>query len=297
MLIVNQVSKSFGSKQVLNNVSFSVADAAIHGYLGHNASGKTTTIKIMLGLLKATAGSVRVFGEDISKKPEIKNQIGYVSEEVGLYSSVSARDNLIRFCHLYGLEDNVDQVIEDFELQEFANIKVKKLSKGTKQRVAIARAFLGSPKLLILDEPTSNLDPIQRYKLKENLRKLRARGVSTFIATHILSDVEEVCDAITIIKNGRILFSGSFSDLHREVPLNGLTVQVSTSNNDEALRLLSKEYTVSNSGKDQLAVAVKEKADIANISRVIDKLDIYEIKPIEPSLEALYKYLDGTKNE
>jgi ABC-2 type transport system ATP-binding protein len=295
---VKGIVKNFGSKRALKNISFEVRRGTIHGYLGHNAAGKTTTIRIALGLLVPNEGRIRIFGEALTEKPEIKARIGYVSEWLGLYPSATLKENLVRFCELRGtskVHETVDRLIQEVELQEFADVKVKKLSAGTKQRLAIARALAGAPELLILDEPMSNLDPVQRNKLKKKFEEMKRRGCTIFMSTHILGDVEELCDCVTIIKEGQILFSGTLEELRRKVSFEHPVVKILTSHQTKACRILSRDYHVTKSRDGALLVAIEKRDEVPRIARAVSGFDVYELRLLEPSLESIYTSLHEVK--
>ncbi|WP_054841582.1 ABC transporter ATP-binding protein [Thermococcus peptonophilus] len=194
----------------------------VHAYLGHNGAGKTTTFRIILGLLVPDSGRVEVLGVNPLKSPEVRARIGYLPEYDLLYPNLTVRDNLQRYALLKGVHDEkeIEKLIEFFELSEYADKKVSSLSSGTQRRAAIARAFLGSPEVLILDEPTKGLDPEWRLKFKRFLREYaKGRGgASVVFSTHILSDVDEVCERVTVIKEGRVLFSGNLEEFRKSAP-------------------------------------------------------------------------------
>ncbi|MEM2608734.1 MAG: ABC transporter ATP-binding protein [Thermoproteota archaeon] len=237
---IEGIVKTFGNKVVLNGVSFTVRKGSIHGLLGHNGAGKTTLFRIILGLLNPNKGNVKIFGVD----PSVKSRIGYVAEHPAFYSSLTVKENLIRFGDLKGIEDCkriVEDLISRFDLSEYANTKFSKLSMGTKQRVAIARALMNNPELLVLDEFLANVDPVWRHKMKEILKGLRKEGVTILLSTHILADVEEVCEDVTIIKMGEILYTGSLDNLYKKIKLRIIMVKINTDNNAKACQILARD--------------------------------------------------------
>ncbi|AAL80856.1 ABC transporter ATP-binding protein [Pyrococcus furiosus DSM 3638] len=196
MVELENVRKSINRKEVLRGISLTVKPGEVHAYLGHNGAGKTTAFRPILGLR-------------------------YLPEYDLLYPSLSVWDNLKRYASLKGVYDEKElrELLEFFELLECARKKVSALSSGTQRRVAMARAFLGSPEVLILDEPTRELDPEWRLKFKRFLeRYVKERNTAVLFSTHILSDVDELCEKITVIKEGRVLFSGSLKEFKRGFP-------------------------------------------------------------------------------
>ena len=220
-----------GGVVALDNVSFSVAERSIHALLGHNGAGKTTSIRLMLGLLKPSDGVVRVLGRDPFREPGVRLSIGYAGEYIGLYRELSVWENLLRFC-TFKLGDEelckeeVGIVADVFELRELLRKKPQELSAGNRQRVVIARAFIGEPKIVVLDEPLNNLDPVWRARVKEYLRKyVEGQGTTVIFSSHILSDVEDLADSVTILKSGRVVYTGSLKQLLEEQGLVKLVVK------------------------------------------------------------------------
>jgi len=211
-----------GGVVALDNASFSVAERSIHALLGHNGAGKTTSIRLMLGLLKPSNGVVRVLGRDPFREPEVRLSIGYAGEYIGLYRELSVWENLLRFC-TFKLGDEelckeeVGIVADVFELHELLHKKPQELSAGNRQRVVIARAFIGKPKLAVLDEPLNNLDPVWRARVKEYLKKyVEGQGATVIFSSHILSDVEGLADNVTILKSGRVVYTSGLKQLLEE---------------------------------------------------------------------------------
>ncbi len=213
------VIKRFGKTIALNGISFSVRAGTVHALLGHNGAGKTTTLRLIVGLLKPDAGRVEVFGMDPYRNPEVRMYIGYAGEYDGLYNDLTVYDNLLRFCKSkIGNEslcrDEIEYVTNIFELHDILSKKVGSLSAGNRRRVVLARAFIGKPKLVILDEPLNNLDPVWRARIKKFLREYVEKNNATILySSHVLSDVEETADYVTILRRGRVVYSGSLSDL------------------------------------------------------------------------------------
>ncbi|MEM3712269.1 MAG: ABC transporter ATP-binding protein [Thermoproteota archaeon] len=294
---VEGIVKNFGNKTILNNVSLTVRKDSIHGLLGHNGAGKTTLFRIILGLLNPNKGNVKIFGVDPKVDPSVKSRIGYVAEHPAFYSSLTVKENLIRFGDLKGIEDCkriVEDLVSRFDLSEYANTKFSKLSMGTKQRVAIARALMNNPGLLILDEFLANIDPVWRHKLKEILKELRKEGVTILISTHILADVEELCEEVTIIKMGEILYGGSLNDLYQKTKLKNMMVRISTSDNVRARQIFARDDVVSDDS-GALLIPIENMEEISRITRILIEqgLNVYEVKELKLSLEEIYAHLHG----
>ena len=206
------VEKYFGDFKALDKVSFEVKEGEIVGFLGPNGAGKTTTMRIITGFMEQTSGKVEVFGYDNIENPmDIKKITGYLPEQPPLYPELSVREYLDFVALIKGVEPNrakkrIDEVIELIGLEEKADFLIGHLSKGYKQRVGIAQAIIHSPKLLILDEPTVGLDPIQIIEVREVIKRLAKSEQRTIIlSTHILQEVNAICERALIINKGRIV--------------------------------------------------------------------------------------------
>ena len=216
MLTVRGISRSFGDHKVLDEVSFDVRPGRMTGFLGANGSGKTTTMRIVLGVLAAHGGTVSWQGTEVG--PQNRPDFGYMPEERGLYPKMKVRDQITWLARLHGMDRetaqrNTDALLEDLELTERAGDRLEELSLGNQQRVQIAAALVHDPALLILDEPFSGLDPIAVETVLDVLRKRAASGVPVLFSSHQLAIVERLCDDVVIISKGRIAAAGSRDEL------------------------------------------------------------------------------------
>ena len=219
ILKITNVSKSFGKIKAVNNISFKVKKGEMFAYLGVNGDGKSTTISMICGTLKNDNGNIIVCGEDINKNSKyIKNKIGVVFQNSVLDQTLSVYDNLKYRASLYDITGNefkkrFEELSKMFELNEIKNQKVKTLSGGQRRRVDIARAIIHEPEFLILDEPTTGLDPNTRKKLWNIIRNLREKnGMTVFLTTHYMEEAADA-DFITIIEKGKIITEGTPLDL------------------------------------------------------------------------------------
>jgi ABC-2 type transport system ATP-binding protein len=216
---VRNLSQSFGDRWAVRNASFDVEAGTLHGFVGPNGAGKTTTLKVVCTLLEPQAGSVRVFGQDVMvHSREVRRRIGFMPDHFSLYRRMSVFEYLDFFGAAYGLTTaQRDQVINDVltltDMHVRRNDLLAGLSRGMQQRVSLARVLVSDPDLLLLDEPASGLDPRARIELMEILRELKGMGKTIFISSHILSELAELCDSVTIIDVGRIKYSGPMNDL------------------------------------------------------------------------------------
>jgi len=207
-ILVENVSKVYGKQKALDQVSFSVKPGEIVGFLGPNGAGKSTMMKIITGFIPATDGNVKVCEMDVVEKPiDIKKKIGYLAEQNPLYYDMYVREYLHFICGIYKMRDarkRVDEIIETVGLSIEQNKKIGQLSKGYKQRVGLAQALLHDPEVLILDEPTTGLDPNQLDEIRGLIKKIGAQK-TVMLSTHIMQEVEAICDRVIIINKGKIV--------------------------------------------------------------------------------------------
>jgi ABC-2 type transport system ATP-binding protein len=201
---------------VLSDVSFDVAHGEIFGFIGPNGAGKTTTIRAMATLLEPTAGRVEIDGIDVTVDPErVRRIIGYMPDHAGIYDRITSREFLEFYADAYGVADQgvVDAVIELTDLKKLEDRLVVTLSKGNKQRLQVARILLHDPKVLILDEPASDLDPRARIEVRDLLLELRELGKTIFLSSHILTELSDVCTSVGILERGRLVVAGPIGEI------------------------------------------------------------------------------------
>jgi len=203
-------------KRVLDGISFGVREGEIFGFVGPNGAGKTTTLKILMGLIRATGGRASVLGHDVSET-EYRRHVGFLPENPYFYEYLSGREILDFYARLSGVParrrpDRVNTLLEWVGLSHAAGARLRTYSKGMLQRVGIAQALVHDPSVIFLDEPMSGLDPIGRVEIRDLILRLRADGKTVFMNTHMLHDVEMVCDRVAIIVEGRIRYQGQIED-------------------------------------------------------------------------------------
>ncbi|CAM3875110.1 ABC transporter ATP-binding protein [Alkalicoccus chagannorensis] len=214
MLKTEHITKTFGSFQALQDVSLEVNEGEIFGFIGPNGSGKSTTIRILLGVLQATSGRAEIFGKDVWKDAvEIHKHLAYVPGDVHLWPNLTGGEVIDLFARLRGHKKPVDKDkwLERFDLDPTK--KCRTYSKGNRQKVALVSAFTSQADLFILDEPTSGLDPLMERVFQESIRELSREGKSVLLSSHILSEVEKLCDRVAIIREGAIIETGSLEEL------------------------------------------------------------------------------------
>ena len=214
----------FGRLDVLRDVSFDVQEGEIFGFIGPNGAGKTTTIRVMATLLEPMAGKVEIGGWDVSVDPDqVRRMIGYMPDYAGVYERITVREYLEFFADAYRVPTAgttyavVDAVMELTDLTKPHDKLVATMSKGMKQRLQLARTLLHDPKVLILDEPASDLDPRARIEIRDLLVELRSMGKTIFLSSHILTELADVCTSVAILERGRLMVSGPISDIARRL--------------------------------------------------------------------------------
>jgi ABC-2 type transport system ATP-binding protein len=217
---VRHLSHRYGAREVLRDVSFDVAHGEIFGFIGPNGAGKTTTIRVMATLLEPASGRVEIDGFDVAIDPDkVRRTIGYMPDHAGVYERITLREFLEFFADAYELPDAsvVDVVLELTDLKKLDERLVAELSKGMKQRLQVARILLHDPKVLILDEPASDLDPRARIELRDLLLELRDLGKTIFLSSHILTELSDVCSSIGILEQGRLIVAGPIGAIGDEL--------------------------------------------------------------------------------
>ena len=218
---VQNVTHSFKGHKALDGITFQVGAGSLHGFVGPNGAGKTTTLKIICTLLKPQHGQCRVFGRDVrTEVREIRRRLGFMPDHFSMYRQMTVYEYLDFFAAAYGfsLSDRTeicDQVLELTEMSGRRDDLISGLSRGMQQRVSLARVLVNDPDLLLLDEPASGLDPRARIELMDILKALRSMGKTIFISSHILAELAELCDSVTIIDRGQTKFSGTMRELRR----------------------------------------------------------------------------------
>ena len=218
----SQLTKTYGELRAVDEISFAVSPGESFGLLGPNGAGKSTTMRMIGGTTLRTSGTLRVNGLDPEVHgPEVRASLGVVPQQDNLDTELRARDNLIMYGRYFGLpysylRPRADELLEFAQLTEKADEKVDNLSGGMKRRLTIARALVNEPRILLLDEPTTGLDPQARHILWDRLFRLKEQGVTLIVTTHFMDEAEQLCDRLIVMDNGRIVAEGSPADLIRQ---------------------------------------------------------------------------------
>jgi len=239
LIEVEGVTKRYGQRVAVDNISFTVNDGEILGFLGPNGAGKSTTMNIITGYISATEGTVRIDGKDILDQPEeAKKDIGYLAEFPPLYLDMTVSEYLNFICDIRKVpqeerKQSIDKIMDVVKILDVKDRLIKNLSKGYKQRVGLAQAMVGNPKVLVLDEPTVGLDPRQIIEMRDLIKKL-GRSHTIILSSHILPEVSAICDRIIIINKGKIVASGTPANLSKRLGGGRLSLRIAASEKQAA---------------------------------------------------------------
>jgi len=283
-LEITNLTKKFGKLTALDGVNVTVEKGEVFGYIGPNGAGKTTTIRVMLGILKATAGGVKVFGLDAWRDAvEIHKRVAYVPGDVTLWPNLTGGEVIDLFVNLRGKHDKSrrEKLLEMFDLDPTK--KCRTYSKGNRQKVALVAAFASDAELFILDEPTSGLDPLMGHIFQECVLEQKNLGKGVFLSSHIMSEVEQLCDKVGIIKSGKIVDTGTLGELRH---LTRVNMKIETEKPVEGLSGLTGVHCVT---EDRGGLDFQ--VDYVNVGAVVEYITKFGIKKFEsapPTLEELF---------
>ena len=291
---VKNVTKKFGSFKALDEISFQVNSGEIFGFIGPNGAGKTTTIRILLGLLKATSGGAKIFGKDAWKDAvDIHKRLAYVPGEVNLWPNLTGGEIIDLFLKMGGNADwkRRDELIERFQLDPTK--KSRTYSKGNRQKVALVAAFSQDADLYILDEPTSGLDPLMEQVFQECVREAKKQGKAVFLSSHILSEVEKLCDRVAIIREGKIIEQGTLHELRH---LTRSNVIVRTKEKVTGLKAMNGVHQLEEKDGELFFQVDTEAMD--RVMRHLSQFGIIKLECMPPTLEDLFlRYYEQASTE
>lgn len=300
VLEISHISKTYGSRIAVNDVSFDVYKGEIFGFLGSNGAGKTTLIKIITGLLKADSGDVKVCGSDIKTDfTGAARNIGAIIENPDMYGHMSGYENLKYFSSFYPdiTDEDIWEAIRAVDMQARAKEKLKKYSLGMKQRMGIAQAIMAHPKLLVLDEPTNGLDPNGIKEIRDLFKKLKEKGVTIFVSSHILSEMQQMCDRVAIINNGELITVKGVNDiLHGEGAK--IFVEVKADDAEKVKSVLKEKFGIEDIKINEEDIRFQALyADIPKINAALVEqgVKVSMIKAIERTLEDIFIEVTASK--
>lgn len=294
MLKVENVTKKYGELTAVNNLSFSVADGEIFGLLGLNGAGKTTTFRMILGLLDDYSGKITIDGQKINYK--LTDKIGFLTEERSLLTKLTVSEQLIYYGVLKSLSydeinKKIDYWLERFDISSYKNKKIKELSKGNQQKVQFISAIINDPKLLILDEPFSGLDPINVELLKNIILELKNKGTSIIFSSHRMEHVELFCEKLVVLVEGKSVINGYLSDIKKNYKSKNIIVVGDIDPND--ISKLKGVKDISKNGSEYI-IKIIDDSYVSDVFKKISKYqNITKFIVEEPSLNEIFISIVG----
>lgn len=297
ILQVSNLGKQYAERWAVKDLNLSINPGEIYGFLGRNGTGKTTTIRMIVGLIKPTTGNIKLFGEPREKSgPVVFNRIAATIEYPGLYPNLTARENLLYYARVRGIQETqIDDVLTLFGLMDAADRVARGFSLGMKQRLGLARAMLHQPELLILDEPTNGLDPAGIKEIRESIRRInQERNVTIMLSSHILSEVEQVSTRVGIIHKGNFVDEFTLQDFHRQ---SEQYLHIGVSNTEHACRILKEKLGIihcQTAPANTLRVT-DTNSNAATINRTLieNGIDVTHLSAFKETLEDRFMRLTG----
>ena len=287
-IVLNQLTKHYGTHRGINDLSFSVNEGEFFGFIGPNGAGKSTTIRTLMGLIHPSGGNASIFGLDCQTKASvIARDVGYLPSENSYYENMKVRELLQYTADLYGMDCETKM----YELSERLNLdltrKIEDLSLGNKKKVGIVSAIMTSPKLIIMDEPTSGLDPLIQQAFYDILKEENSRGATVFFSSHVLSEVQKLCDRVAILKEGQLIGIQSIKEL-RESGYKKVTLSAKKAIPRDFFNLSGIANYAETADKTSVSFMYN-----GNITAIIDKLHLLHLDDVlleEPSLEEIFMH-------
>jgi len=288
-IITKNLSYSIGSKTILNDISLSVPEGSIYGYLGRNGAGKSTTIKFLLGLLEETGDKILIQNKSLKQhRTEILFSTGHLIESPCFYTKLTVFENLKYLDIIYGKGvKRIDEILEIVGLDKEKKKKASALSMGMKQRLGIAMAIFHDPKLLILDEPLNGLDPQGIFEMRNLFQKLHEQGKTIFISSHILAELEKIATHIGIVENGKIVFQGTKNELLSQVEKN---VILKVNNCEKAVSVVQGIFQPLQVDLNKISVKINNEKEFNMLIKTIARndIEIYDIELNNTNLEQVF---------
>lgn len=285
------IDKSYGKNHVLHGISFNVESGRPLAFLGRNGAGKSTTIKILMGVISKDGGKITLNGEDFSAK---NFKIGYLPEERGMYQKVKILEQLVYFAKLKGYDPHAAkksalELLDRVGLEEYANKKLEVLSKGNQQKVQIAQSLIGDPEIIIMDEPFSGLDPINSNLLRDLILERAGKDKLMFFSSHQMGYVDEICDDLAILNGGRVVVNGSIDGLKRKIAGNNVYIDLLNVDNVGVARDLNEKGFATSIKDEKIIVDLTDKNQVELLNAINEmglKIDNYGI--FKPTLSDIF---------
>ena len=288
---VKNLTKDYGRGRGVFDVTFAVKEGEAFGFLGPNGAGKTTTIRHIMGFNRPRVGKTTVYGKDCwTQQQEIQKSVGYLPAEIAFPDHLPGKPFIKMMAEFRGLEDlsYADELAERFKLD--TSIKLKRMSFGTKRKTAIVAAFMHNPPILLLDEPTTGLDPVMRHEFLELIGEEKQKGKTILMSSHLFDEVERSCDFVTIIKEGKIIAQNSIAEVMREEMKEFKLEFVSSEDYERFASEAGNIYTISSQHKEKNQILVKvEDKDINRLIRALNEYQLKSMTEIKYSLEQYFK--------
>ena len=298
MLKVENITKYYNKVKAVDNLSFTVDKGEIFGLLGENGAGKTTTFRIILGLINASSGKVTLDGKEIDYS--LTDKIGYVTEERSLLTKMTVKDQILLYGVLKGMsEDNIlkemRKWLKKFQISDYENRKIKELSKGNQQKIQFIAAVINKPKLLILDEPFSGLDPINVEMLKNAIIELQDAGCSIIFSSHQMEQIEDFCEKLVILSHGKVVVSGYLKDIKNEYRKKNILLRGDNLPLDKIRKL--KGVISLGEHRGEYLVKIESLAIADSIFKIVKDYNITKYDVTEPTLNEIFIEKVGANND
>ncbi|MCD4823484.1 MAG: ABC transporter ATP-binding protein [Phycisphaerae bacterium] len=305
MIEIRQLTKTYGSLVAVRSLDLQIQEGDIFGFIGPNGAGKTTTMRILSTLLEPTNGSAFINGMNVRRHGRnVRRLVGYMPDFMGVYDDLKVFEYLEFFAAAFSVERKkrksvIDGVLELTDLHNKKAATVDSLSRGMQQRLGLARVLVHDPKVLILDEPASGLDPRARIEIRELLCELKTMGKTIMISSHILSELEEMCDHVGIIEQGQLVFSGTQAEIHKQLSLhNRYRAQVGQGQAARAVEILSSlpfiQEVAAEGDDDEITITIDDsQADQGRVARAIIEggMDLLMLQPTKIKLDDAFMQL------
>jgi len=289
ILELEHVSKSYNTKKIIDNISFSVDQGEIFGLLGPNGAGKTTTLRMMLDIIKPESGNIKVFGKDLD--PNSKDRIGYLPEERGLYKKSKVIELLVYLAQLKGMTkiramENTVNLLQSVEMLELKDKKIEELSKGMQQKIQFIATIIHGPDLIVVDEPFSGLDPVNTQIIKNIILEQKKCGKTIILSTHMMEQAEAMCDRILMINKGMIVLNGKVGDIKNEHRNNSIFLEFEGDLN--SIEGLDQIENIIRHGT-HIEIFLKDGHDVQSlIEDIVTRVRILRIERSTPSLNEIF---------
>ncbi len=298
LLKVENITKYYGEHLAVDGLSFEVKNGEIFGLLGENGAGKTTTFRIIMGLLDSSSGKVTLDGKKIDYS--MTDKIGFVTEERSLLGKMTVKEQILFYGALKGMKEEtilkeLDYWLKKFEIEDYLNRKIKELSKGNQQKVQFISAVIHHPKLLILDEPFTGLDPINVKLLKEAIFELQKQGSSIIFSSHQMEHIEEFCEKLVILVKGKVILEGYLEDIKKDYPKKKVVIKADDLKEEKITKV--KGVTKIEKKKDEYLISIDRMEVVDPLFQAVKSFSVRKFDVLEPTLNEIFIEKVGALND